>query len=154
MYDSFLVATKAHRAGGVDWAQAESQRQQWLSQFVVNFETDENDESMSFDGTMTQALTLMNGPLVEKALEISPGTLLDDVVRRKSEEKEKIQQLCLATLSRLPNPSEFAAMRKLVRSDVTGGRASRSSNRPVASAEGYQDLLWALLNSNEFSVVH
>lgn len=153
MYDSFLVATRANRAGGVDWTQAESQRQQWLSQFVVNYETDENEEAMSFDGTMSQALTLMNGSLVEKALEISPGTLLDEVVRRKTDEKEKIRQLCLAVLSRLPSPNELAAMRKLVRDD-SSGRGPKNSGRSVASAEGYQDLFWALLNSNEFALVH
>lgn len=153
MYDSFLVATKANRAGGVDWTQAESQRQQWLSQFVVNYETDENDEAMEFDGTMTQALTLMNGSLVEKALELSPGTLLDEVVRRKSDEKEKIRQLCLAALSRLPSANELAAMRKLVRDD-SPGRGPKNAGRTVASAEGYQDLFWALLNSNEFALVH
>ena len=153
MYDSFLVATKANRAGGVDWTQAESQRQQWLSQFVVNYETDENDEAMEFDGTMTQALTLMNGSLIEKALELSPGTLLDEVVRRKSDEKEKIRQLCLAVLSRLPSANELAAMRKLVRDD-SPGRGPKNSARQFASAEGYQDLFWALLNSNEFALVH
>jgi len=153
MYDSFLVATRANRAGGVDWTQAESQRQQWLSQFVVNYETDENEEAMEFDGTMTQALTLMNGSLVEKALELSPGTLLDEVVRRKSDEKEKIRQLCLAALSRLPSANELAAMRKLVRDD-SPGRGPKNTGRSVASAEGYQDLFWALLNSNEFALVH
>ena len=153
MYDSFLVATKANRAGGVDWTQAESQRQQWLSQFVVNYETDENDEAMEFDGTMSQALTLMNGSLVEKALEISPGTLLDEVVRRKSDEKEKIRQLCLAVLSRLPSANELTAMRKLVRDD-SPGRGPKNASRSIASAEGYQDLFWALLNSNEFALVH
>ena len=153
MYDSFLVATKANRAGGVDWTQAESHRQQWLSQFVVNYETDENDEAMEFDGTMNQALTLMNGSLVEKALELSAGTLLDEVVRRKSDEKEKIRQLCLAVLSRLPSPNELTAMRKLVRDD-SPGRSPKSAGRSVASAEGYQDLFWALLNSNEFALVH
>lgn len=153
MYDSFLVATKANRAGGVDWTQAESQRQQWLSQFVVNYETDENDEAMEFGGTMSLALTLMNGSLVEKALEISPGTFLDEVVRRKSDEKEKIRQLCLAALSRQPSPSELAAMRKLVRDD-SPSRGPKNASKPASGTEGYQDLFWALLNSNEFALVH
>ena len=153
MYDSFLVATKANRAGGVDWTQAESQRQQWLSQFVVNYETDENDEAMEFGGTMSLALTLMNGSLVEKALEISPGTFLDEVVKRKADEKEKIRQLCLAVLSRQPSPSELAAMRKLVRDD-SPPRGSKNASKHAAGAEGYQDLFWALLNSNEFALVH
>ena len=153
MYDSFVVATKANCAGGVDWTQAEAQRQQWLSQFVINYETDENDETMQFGGTMGQALSLMNGSLVEKALEISPGTFLDEVVRKKTDEKEKIRQLCLAVLSRQPSPSELAAMRKLVRDD-SASRGSKNASKHAAGAEGYQDLFWALLNSNEFALVH
>jgi hypothetical protein len=153
MYDSFVVATKAHRAGGVDWTQAEAQRQQWLSQFVVNFGTDENDESMEFGGTMGQALSLMNGALVEKALELSPGTFLEEVVKRKADEKEKIRQLCLAVLSRQPSPSELAAMRKLIRDD-SSPRGSKNGSKSTTGAEGYQDLFWALLNSNEFALVH
>jgi hypothetical protein len=54
-------------------------------------------------------------------------------------------------------------MRKLIRQD--GGRqdsgrqdggqfASRGTNRQTAEAERYQDLMWALLNSSEFTSVH
>jgi hypothetical protein len=163
VYDSFVIATKAHLAGGVDWEEAESQRQQWLAQFVVDYETDENDEAMGLDGNLVQALTLMNGKLVEKALAVSPGTYLGEVVRRRTDEKDKIRDLCLSVLSRPPTPSELASMRKLIRQD--GGRqdgvrqdggqfASRGANRQAADAERYQDLMWALLNSSEFTSVH
>ena len=153
VYDSFVIATKAHQAGGVDWEQAEEFRQRWLSQFVVDYKTDENEEAMALDGNLVQALTLMNGKLVDKALETSAGTLLGEVVRRRGDDKDKIRELCLAVLSRPPTPSELAAMRKLVRQD-SQQIAARGANRQLAEAEGYQDLLWALLNSNEFSVVH
>ena len=153
MYDSFVVATKAHLAGGVDWEEAETQRQHWLTQFVVDYETDENDEAMKLDGNLVQALTLMNGSMVDKALENSPGTFLGEVVRKRVDEKEKIRELCLAVLSRQPTTVELASMRKLVRRDAADISA-RGNSRQVAESEGYQDLLWALLNSNEFSVVH
>lgn len=153
VYDSFVIATKAHLAGGVDWEEAESQRQQWLTQFVVDYETDENDEAMRLDGNLVQALTLMNGKLVEKALSVSPGTYLGEVVRRRTDEKDKIRDLCLSVLSRPPTPAELASMRKLIRPD--GGQiASRGTSRQVAEAERYQDLMWALLNSSEFTSVH
>lgn len=153
VYDSFVIATKAHLAGGVDWEQAEAQRQKWLTQFVVDYNTDENDEAMELDGNLVQALTLMNGQLVEKALETSPGTFLGDVVRSRTDEKQKIREMCLAVLSRPPTTSELAQMRKLVRQDSIQ-IAARGASRPHAETEGYQDLFWALLNSNEFSVVH
>ncbi|MEI8382395.1 MAG: DUF1549 and DUF1553 domain-containing protein [Planctomycetota bacterium] len=153
VYDSFVIATKAHQSGGVDWEQAEGQRQRWLSQFVVDYGTDENDEAMELDGNLVQALTLMNGKLIEEALETNPGTYLGEVIRRRGDEKEKIRELCLAALSRPPTSTEMAAMRKLVRRDGTHV-ANRGSVRVNSDSEGYQDLFWALLNSNEFTVIH
>lgn len=141
LYDSFLVATKAHQAGATDWTAAQSQRQAWLAQFIVSFQTEENDEANTFDGTVTQALTLMNGPMIAKALETKSGTYLSEVLRAPGGETDKIEQLCLAALSRKPSPRELAAMHKLVRKSASG-------------SEGYQDLFWALLNSNEFAVVY
>jgi hypothetical protein len=90
---------------------------------------------------------------VEKALEASPGTYLGEIVRRRIDDKDKIRELCLAVLSRPPTPTELANMRKLVRQDASQ-IAARGVNRQTAEIEGYQDLLWALLNSNEFTSVH
>ena len=147
-YDSFLTATKANQVGAVDWTQAERNRQQWLQQFVVAFHTDENDETMTFEGTVGNALSLMNGPLIDKALDVSAGSFLGEVIRQKSSENEKIRSLCLAALSRPPGPAELSSMRKLVRESAVhhGGHS--------ATPEAYQDLFWALLNSNEFALVH
>jgi len=145
-YDSFLTATKAHQVGALDWTQAERNRQQWLQQFVVNYDTDENEEAISFDGSVGNALSLMNGPLIDKALDVSPGSFLGEVVRQKSTENDKIRALCLAALSRPPAPAELASMRKMVK----GAATRRDRERPEAA---YQDLFWALLNSNEFVMV-
>ncbi|MFO0918740.1 MAG: DUF1549 and DUF1553 domain-containing protein [Planctomycetaceae bacterium] len=136
LYDSFLIATKANQQGATDWTAAESQRQAWLKQFIVSFETDENDEANTFEGTVTQALTLMNGPLIEKALDPSTGTFLSEVLRQPGTDGEKIERLYLAALSRKPSSRELTAVKRLTNS---GG-------------DGYQDLFWALLNSNEFAV--
>ena len=147
-YDSFLTATKAHQVGAVDWTQAERNRQQWLRQFVVAFHTDENDEKMAFEGSIGNALSLMNGPLIDKALDTSAGSFLGEIVRQKSSESEKIRSLCLATLSRTPSPSEFSSLKKMLRD------GSVSHDGRSRSTEAYQDLFWALLNSNEFASVH
>lgn len=145
-YDSFLTATKAHQVGAVDWTQAERNRQQWLQQFVITYDTDENEEAMAFDGSVGNALSLMNGPLIDKALDVSPGSFLGEVVRQKSSENDKIRALCLAALSRPPVPSELASMRKMVKIAA----AHRDREHPESA---YQDLFWALLNSNEFVMV-
>ena len=150
-YDSFLTATKAHQVGAVDWIQAEQNRQQWLRQFVVTYNTDENDEAMTFEGSIGNALSLMNGPLIEKALDLSAGSFLGEVVRQRSSETDKIRSLCLATLSRLPDPQELTSMKKMLR-DAANRPELPGGMKNVAIA--YQDLFWALLNSNEFASIH
>ncbi|WP_010582280.1 DUF1549 domain-containing protein [Schlesneria paludicola] len=146
-YDSFLTATKAHQVGAVDWTQSEQHRQEWLQQFVVCFHTDDNDETMSFDGSVGNALSLMNGPLISKAMDVSSGSFLSDVLRRHSTENDKIRSLWLAVLSRPPTANELATAKKLLRA----AGAQQVANQKAT--EVYQDLLWALLNSNEFIAV-
>jgi hypothetical protein len=91
----------------------------------------------------------MNGPLIEKALETSAGSFLGEVVRQKGTEVEKIRLLCLATLSRSPSPAEITSMKKLLRPAVLSSRHGKD-----LLVESYQDLFWALLNSNEFASIH
>ena len=140
LYDSLLVATNAHRAGG-GWDQAETRRQQWLQQFVQAFGTDENDESTTFDGTIPQALMMMNGELVQNALKPAQGSTLNSVLTSTGNPAEKAKQLYLATLSRVPSAKEIKT-------------ASQILKRAKSPLEAYQDLYWALLNSNEFILVH
>ena len=147
-YDSFLTATKAHHVGAVDWTQAEQNRQQWLKQFVVAFDTDDNEETMAFEGSIGKALSLMNGPLIDKALNTSSGSFLGEIVKQRSSESDKIRSLCLATLSRTPSATEATAMKKLLR------QASTTRDGKDHPDQAYQDLFWALLNSNEFATVH
>jgi len=143
LYDSLLTATQANQAKARDWAAAERQRQKWLEQFVLSLENDENDEAETLTGTHAQALMLMNGELMGQALSLAPGTFLGDLVRDRASEAEKVRKLCLAALSRPPTAKELPAMQKVVR--------TRTAGHPAA---GYQDLFWALLNSNEFALVH
>ena len=142
LYDSLILATNAHKSGRSSWEQAQAQRQQWLQQFVITFGTDENDEATTFNGTIPQALMMMNGPLIQSAISVEQGGYLREVLASPSSDAEKIQHLYLSTLGRHPSRKEASTALKLVRSN----RAN-----PIA---GYQDLFWALLNSNEFIFVH
>ncbi len=152
MYDSLIVATKADQAASVDWAKAEQKRQEWLQQFVIAFQTEENDEVTTFDGTIPQALMMMNSELVDTALRAERGTYLDQVVRERSSDTEKIKKLCLSALSRYPTSKEIAAVRKMLRDQVA--RRPRGSNSQLAVVTGLQDVFWAYLNSNEFILIH
>jgi Protein of unknown function (DUF1549)/Protein of unknown function (DUF1553) len=141
LYDSLIVATNAHKSGTGNWEQAESKRQQWMQQFVQAFGTDENDESSSFDGTIPQALMMMNGELMQSALAGAKGSVLYQVVNEKGNPPDKIRLLYLATLSRAPSTHEVQAANRILKSARSAG-------------EAYQDLYWALLNSNEFIMNH
>lgn len=152
LYDSLLIATRAEAAPRVLKLDLDRQRDEWIQQFVVEYATEENDEATTFDGTIPQALLMMNSELVSAAVSRNPGTLLHDVLEDRGSEADKIRRLSLAALSRNPTPKEVAALRKALRDRIS--RAARNQNRDMLLAEGYQDVFWALLNSNEFVLVH
>jgi hypothetical protein len=66
LFDSLIVATAAHKAGGGE--DQSKRRDQWLGQFVIAFANDEGEESLNFQGTIPQALMMMNGELMDKAV--------------------------------------------------------------------------------------
>jgi hypothetical protein len=142
LYESLIVATQAHRVGRDDAEASESQREQWLRQFVVTFGTDENDEASTFNGTIPQALMMMNGELMNRAVSGEAGSFLTNVVNEPTDAREKIRKLYLAALCRAPTRPELNGAVRLY--EGSGGNA-------VAALE---DLYWALLNSNEFLINH
>ncbi len=144
MYDSLIVASNAHQSGRGGWSAQEEQRQKWMQQFVVAFENDENDESTTFNGTIPQALMMMNSELIDKACSIERGSFLFETMSKPGTEPQKIQDLYLAALSRQPTRFEISKVQKMLNAN------SYRTNR----LNGYQDLFWALLNSNEFVLVH
>ena len=141
LYDSLLMATTAQNSGETNWGDAQKQRDEWLQQFIIAFGTDENDETNTFNGTIPQALLMMNGPLVQKAISADKGSFLYSVLDSDTSDEKKIQRLYLATLSRHPRGRDESAAAVLLESDRD-------------KLSGYQDLFWALLNSNEFIINH
>ncbi|QDT64019.1 DUF1553 domain-containing protein [Calycomorphotria hydatis] len=120
-----------------DPEEAERLRQRWLQQFVVAFGTDENDESTTFNGTIPQALMMMNGELIRNAVSAKEGSFLHRVLTEERSDTAAIKRIYLAALARPANAAEQRTARRLFAASAT----------PL---EGYQDLFWALLNSNEF----
>ncbi len=141
LYDSLLMATDADHAVHADWSARQKQRDEWLQQFIIAFGTDENDEASTFNGTIPQALLMMNGQLIEKATSGESGSFLHKVVDSENTDSQKITRLYLATLSRHPHGHEMGAAERLV-------------ELYPDKLPGYQDLFWALLNSNEFIINH
>lgn len=143
LYDSLIVASQAHQAGNAGWDSQEQQRRRWMQQFIVAFDNDENDEATTFNGTIPQALMLMNSELTEKAVSAEPGSFLHQVLSESGSDKKKLRQLYLAALSRGPSRGELSRAERLFRSYGRDGRVA-----------AFQDLFWALLNSNEFILIH
>ncbi len=82
LFESLLTATSAHKAGTVD--DGNKRRDAWLRQFIFAFANDEAEESTSFQGTIPQALMMMNGELMQEALSGKPGSFLGDVCEHAS----------------------------------------------------------------------
>ena len=152
LYESLLVATHSapdaatYSPGEQSLAELEREKNRWLQQFTIAFDTDENDEATTFDGTITQTLAMWNGELVRKATSGQQGTFLHEVaqnVRRADTAGQKVlQDLFLAALGRNPKAAELNQAQELLRrrgGDVTAA---------------LQDIWWALLNSNEFILNH
>ena len=151
LYDSLLVATQVDRATASDWESVADNRRRWRSQFVYSFGTDENDEAVTFDGTITQAMMMMNGPLIREALSQQPGSVFHHVVHAPGSDIDRVKRLCLAALGRFPSSAEMRAITEMLplRSPAQARQAPASG--PLA--EGLQDVFWAYLNSNEFITV-
>ncbi|MFG0294492.1 MAG: DUF1553 domain-containing protein, partial [Maioricimonas sp. JB045] len=143
LYDSLLVATNAHQSGQSGYEEAERQRQRWLRDFLRIFGGNEEDEPTLFSGSIPQALLMMNGELVNKAINAEKGSYLYTVLAdsRLRNDSARIQQLYLAALGRMPTRFELTKIQRLIRSNPD-------------KVGAYQDLYWALLNSNEFIVNH
>ena len=118
-------------------------RDRWLRQFNTAFGTDDNDEATTFNGSIPQALTLMNGDLVRRATGNQKGSMLHRVATEPSmDNADRIRYLYQVALSRLPTRQELAISNELL----------VARNGDVGAA--LQDIWWALLNTNEFILNH
>ncbi|MFM7108927.1 MAG: DUF1549 and DUF1553 domain-containing protein [Planctomycetaceae bacterium] len=140
LYESLLTATQADKTAGGE--EAAKTKDQWLSQFVIAFGTDEGDDATTFNGSIPQVLTMFNGDLVKRATNLGKGSFLDRVVAESGSNDARISTLYLAALARKPTASELKAASAMV--------AARKGN----VADALQDVWWAVLNSNEFIINH
>jgi hypothetical protein len=145
-------------------------RFQLVRQYSFLFDVDENADSPSYEGTVSQALNLLNGSLVGLGSTAIPGTALADIVTAGGGTDAEVTKLYLRTLSRPPEKDELDVWTKYVASAQSAppppspppkkgdplGRLGRK--RPVAPSDpkraALEDVFWALLNSSEFSFNH
>ncbi|MCS7016081.1 MAG: DUF1549 and DUF1553 domain-containing protein [Gemmatales bacterium] len=140
LVDSIFIATGADKTP----RKPEERRkmyEDWLREFTVRFGDDEGNEA-TFNGTIVQALMLLNGNRINDAVRASQGNTTWTAARMGY---KGLDHVFLAALSRPPNAKE----RQLAK-QIMDHAAQASKSLEVA----YQDILWALLNSNEFFLNH
>jgi len=96
-----------------------------------------NASETRLEPTLAQALHLVNGSTVEQKLARSP--VIADMLKAGRKPAEIIEELFIRALARKPGESE---MKKMMEVAGHGDRA------------GYEDVLWALVNSTEFAFDH
>ncbi|HLK55867.1 MAG TPA: DUF1549 and DUF1553 domain-containing protein [Chthonomonadaceae bacterium] len=143
LVDSLVLATNIHpllervAGGNIDAVKMQLNRQ-----FEFLFDVDEEFEQKDFEGTIPQALLLLNGPLVNRSVTPIPGTALADTLAMPDSDSQKIEALYLRTLSRKPTASELQRWTAFVnapRELVTEENAPQAPpNRANARADNKQ----------------
>jgi hypothetical protein len=139
-----MTATQAD--SGIAAAARQKLREDWLKNLIVNFGDDEGNE-ISFNGTVVQALMLMNGRELNDAVaHFERGRLALALSQRT--QRAVLDHLFLASLNRPPSEADVKAFTR----EVSLLRAGIVRTRLPATI--WQDLFWSLLNSNEFILNH
>jgi hypothetical protein len=127
-------------------------------QFVFLFDVDEETEQKEFEGTISQALLLLNGSLISRGTSLIPGMALAETMQISGDDKEKITALYLRTLSRKPTAKELAyweqfvnAPREVVQTDTPTalplrGRAGNRLPQAGKAASGNPNQLFRRRN--------
>jgi hypothetical protein len=80
---------------------------------------------------------MMNNPTINQKIQAKGTNLLARILSSYTQDDEALRMVYLRALARRPTDRELARCREHLR--VAGSRA-----------EGFEDILWALINSTEF----
>lgn len=146
-----------------------------LKQYAFVFDTDEEADAADYSGTITQALTLLNGALVEDGALATPGSAVVAIADGPGSEAEKVDALAVRVLARHATPEEMERWAAYVAgADHRAGTASEPKETRKAGRKlgplgklaarrraqvaprlaAYEDIMWTMLNSSEFSFNH
>ncbi|MCI0415074.1 DUF1549 and DUF1553 domain-containing protein [bacterium] len=143
LVNSFLTATSIERALRMkSHREFEERKEMIYLHHVFLFDNDDTKSSVEFEGTIPQALFLLNGRITNEAVQPMYANTIEKIVRLSNvDTEEKIDQLFIHVLSRHATKAETGSLLKHVQEK--GGNVS-----------AYEDIFWALLNSNEFLFNH
>src|SRR5260370_8720126 len=108
LFESLMTATQAEQAETKD--AKKKLREEWMNKLIVNFGDDEGNE-VTFNGTVVQALILMNGKEINDAI-CNPlkGTVAMACRKHPHSSVKLIDDLYLAALNRHPTPAEYSLL--------------------------------------------
>ncbi|MCS6851660.1 MAG: DUF1549 and DUF1553 domain-containing protein [Gemmataceae bacterium] len=101
------------------------------------FEVDPSTKPDEVEGSVSQALLMMNNPVLNQRIRAEGTNLLARILSAYPNDDDAIRMVYLRTLARKPTDRELEKCRAYVKK--VGQRA-----------EAFEDILWALLNSTEF----
>ncbi len=124
--------------------QLEGMKREHLKKFLFLLDNGEMEEIEAFNGTIPQALMMINGDMVnDSASHEARGGFVNYVLEKWRGPIERMEYIYLNILSRLPTAKEKTYFRRYL-------ERSLYRNKDFA----YEDLYWVLLNSAEFSLNH
>jgi hypothetical protein len=106
-------------------------------QFKQEFNFDPSSRPEEVEGSVPQALMMMNSPQINQKIRATGTNLLARILSSYSDNDEALRVVYLRALARRPTDRELERCREHIR--TAGSRD-----------EGFEDILWALLNSAEF----
>jgi hypothetical protein len=150
LFESLMLATNSEAAESKEGKK--ELKNKWLDELIASFGDDEGNE-VNFNGTVVQALMMMNGKEINDAITRKDKGTVDLAIKSSRTQEEVITKLYLATLNRKPTKHEVTTivqeMFPLVESKVR-----MKDNEKANFNNRFYDLFWALLNCNEFLLNH
>lgn len=155
LFESLMVATQYQGASNSD--ERKKLKEQFLNRLVVNFGDDEGNEQ-TFNGTVVQALLLMNGQDINKAIMDEKNGTVSNVLKQVRSRADAIKAMNFLYLSALNRPVTGKEVQKILNPKMIMLPRVRPPNNPTETMQFwtafYQDLYWAILNSGEFFLNH
>jgi hypothetical protein len=105
--------------------------------FKDEFDFDPSARPDEVEGSIPQALLLMNNPQINQKIQARGTNLLGRILTAYPDDDDALRMVYLRALARKPTDREMERCRAYVKK--VGSRA-----------EAFEDILWALLNSTEF----
>ena len=122
----------------------EHMKREYLKRFIYLLDNGENEEIEAFNGTVPQALMMINGSMVNDSADTKArGSFLNYILDNWRDPRERLERIYLNVLSRPPISKEKSYFKRYL-------DRSLYRNKDLA----YGDIYWVLLNSAEFALNH